>query len=1278
MIDERQVKQLLDEVLNSERTPEEVCGHCPELVAEVSRRWQHVRLVDAELEALFPKTVHGPEPMALEPSEQGVGLPRVPGYKVFGVLARGGMGVIFQARHLKLNRIVALKMLLAGAYASPLELARFRREAEAVAALRHPHIVQVYDVGDLDGHPYFTMEFVEGGSLAQQLDKNRPTVRQAAEMVATMACAMQFAHKSGIIHRDLKPANILLTADGTPKITDFGLARIQGGTEFTLSGARLGTPSYMAPEQALGMTSALGPAVDVYSLGAVLYELLTGRPPFQGETVADIERQVIAEEAKLPSYLNANVPRNLDTICLKCLSKKPARRYASAQDLADDLHRYLDGLPVLARPVGALERGAKWVRRRPALAALMLMLLVTLAAAVGTSIWLQQQRSSRQAFARHIIEEGIPRAYELAHQEQWQDARKHLGNVRSHLPYADSDELKQRIARAQQDIGFAEQLERIRESHTYSVTESHALWQMVKQDWGKEYTEAFAQAQIDINDVETAVATIRASKIQGPIVAALDLWALAAFHEKNDSLQAQLLRIARLADPDAFWRNRFRDPNAWGDAHKLVQLADDAATVPTPPAAHQLAIVSLCLHKADSSFDALSFIQKAQRSRPRDRWLTWELGVALERLGRYPEAATYFRIVLAQRPDNPWILDHMSLALCNAHEIQDAIALSRLALDREPNNVVLRQHLAVTLLQDKQFDEAQSECRRILKTDPNNAPATFVIAAAFSNSGRPLEALPLYRRALEIDPHYVLAGYYLGLDLLQLRRFDEAEVAFQQVVQISPFYWPGHLGLSRTALRLGKHDESVAERQWLIRIMGSNSKATVTQLEPNFDPVALFSEVNEGLAVSQCWLGRDAEARAAAHRVNPTSLPIATAKNVWQQMERIKLLRPIEARLPAILAGKEMPADYATQLAVAEWLHEDKHRTYFAARLYAAVFAKQPEVAEELDAQRRYEAACAAAQAGCGLGEDAGQLDETTKAGLRKQALAWLTAERIAWAKRDQRATTKEEQDRIAKTLSIWLRSADLTCVHAPDALEKLPTAESIAWQQLWDDVRYHTVKDSEAPLAQARWCAAHKEWVRAMRSYAEYFSKAQKINGEVWFEYAAVQLLAGDDKAYRQTCLTMLEKVKLASPEIRAYHAARACTLALGSVEDAAWPERASTAELMHYPKDFWSLTEQGALHYRARRYKEAVPVLRQSLQAEPRSGAAVLNWLWLAMSYQQLGEREEAQRWLDKATAWLDKIGNVIPANADTLNLHLHNWLEAQILRREAQKLFAVSAEK
>lgn len=323
-------------------------------------------------------------------------IPSIPGYEIEGELGRGGMGVVYRARQTDLNRPVAIKMILGGKYSDPVAQARFLVEAEVIAAIQHPHIVQVFEFGRHDDQPYFVLEYVGGGSLAAKLKATgRFVSRDAAIMVAKLADGMATAHQKGVVHRDLKPANVLLTDMGEPKITDFGLAKTSQ-SDLTMTGAVMGTPSYMSPEQAAGKTRELGTPTDVYALGAILYELLTGRAPFKGDTAMSTLEQVLTQEPERLRTIDPKISSDLETICLKCLEKDAQKRYATAAALVMELNAYLAGRPIAARPVGTLERTWKWMKRNPAWAAGIAAAILILGIATALSVLIREQVIEQQ------------------------------------------------------------------------------------------------------------------------------------------------------------------------------------------------------------------------------------------------------------------------------------------------------------------------------------------------------------------------------------------------------------------------------------------------------------------------------------------------------------------------------------------------------------------------------------------------------------------------------------------------------------------------------------------------------------------------------------------------------------------------------------------------------------------------------------------------------------------------------------------------------------------
>jgi WD40 repeat protein/tRNA A-37 threonylcarbamoyl transferase component Bud32 len=388
---------------------------------------------------------------------------RVADYEILEEVGRGGMGVVYKARHVELHRVVALKMLLASYFADRDQRLRFRAEAEAVARLQHPHIVQLFEIGEyeVDANlpcPYFSLEFVEGGNLAERLAGQLPPPRQAAAWLELLARAVHYAHQQGIIHRDLKPSNILLTCDGQPKICDFGVAKLVAGSDLkTLSGVLVGTAEYMAPEQATGRTAA-EPATDVYALGAILFELLTGRPPFKGTSTLDTLNQVKEQEPVPPRRLQPRVPRDLETIALKCLAKEARQRYPTAAALAEDLHCFLAGKPLTARPVSGWEQAVQWCRRRPAQAALIAALLCVTVLGMAGVIWqLLRAEAAREVAIREreTASEERTKAIQLADElrtqrdaAEWQTYRAHIAAAASALQLHNASSARQHLMAA--------------------------------------------------------------------------------------------------------------------------------------------------------------------------------------------------------------------------------------------------------------------------------------------------------------------------------------------------------------------------------------------------------------------------------------------------------------------------------------------------------------------------------------------------------------------------------------------------------------------------------------------------------------------------------------------------------------------------------------------------------------------------------------------------------------------------------------------------------------
>jgi serine/threonine-protein kinase len=1067
---------LLEEMLDSGRTPEEVCRECPDLLPEVRRRWRAFRLVDGSLAALFPDPEKTSGADAIVAVPHPTELPQVPGYRVEALLGRGGMGVVYRAWHLRLNRAVALKMLLAGPCARPEELERFRREAEAVAALHHPDIVQIYDAGDVDGRPYFTMELVEGGSLANHIEGVPQPARQAAALVATLAEAVHAAHQSGIVHRDLKPGNILLTRDGTPKVTDFGLARrLQGNGGLTLSGAPLGTPSYMAPEQALGKNAAIGPATDVYALGAILYELLTGRPPFRAESPTATLQQVLTDEPVPPARLNRLVPRDLETICLKCLHKEAGYRYASARELADDLRRFLNDEPIRARPPGRWERSRRWLRHRPALAVGLVAAVLLTIGLVGAGLWLNRQQAAKARGVEQDLQEATVQQKKFA----WAEAAAALERAKGRLGAGGPAELHRRVEQAahrldqaRRDASLAARLEAIRlkrATHVEGYFNSGSERRFTNARADQDYERAFRQAGLaEVGKDPAAAATgVRESVVSEALLAGLTDWAVCAVARDR---QDWLLAVARQADPGA-WSNRVRDPAAWRDGAALAALA---RATPVTQQATPLRI-ALAERLQATGGDAVGALRQVRREHPDDSWVNFASGKVFREEGKPEEAVACYRKALQNRPEAA-VVNNLGLALYDVHvragdgNWDEAIDCYQKILDQDRRSAPAHNNLGVVLKIKGDWDNAVEHFRLALQLDPGSAPAHCNLGVITAYRGVPHEAIKHLREALRLDPRCALAHYHLGVVLLGKDRFDTSWDNYQRALRDDPKNRQAYGGIYHEAFIHAldhSHQAIDFDPRWALTpgalgLTLQNQRRLAEALDHydralGCDPQLAVAEGARGQALLA--QGRFLEARTATRRclellaqdscrIEPSASG-NIRRNMPGQLRRCERLLALEQRLPAVLRQEEEPPA-EERLEFAE-LCAMKGRYAAAAGLYAGAFAAAPHLAEELDAGRRYNAACAAALAGFGRGADAAGLSEADRARWRRQARTWLRADVAAWTQKLDTGA-KAGRELVQRVSARWWADPGLAWLHEASVGEGLPPAERQECLALWQD----------------------------------------------------------------------------------------------------------------------------------------------------------------------------------------------------------------------------------
>ncbi len=793
------------------------------------------------------------------PDAAGETLPPALGdFRLVREVGRGGMGIVYEAEQVSLRRRVALKVLPFAATLDPRQLQRFHNEAQAAACLHHTNIVPVYFVGSERGVHFYAMQFIDGRPLSALIremrqpsepapagpaaveqttaftpadgmgaatdsaarlstlgtgagGRGRDYFHRVAEWGVQAAEALDHAHQAGIVHRDIKPANLLLDGAGRLWVTDFGLAHVaHGEAGLTMTGDLVGTLRYMSPEQALAKRVPIDHRTDVYSLGATLYELLTLRPAFAGSDRQELLRQIAFEEPRQLRRLDKAIPAELETIVLKALEKNPADRYGTAQELADDLRRWLDDKPIRARRPSWRQVAAKWARRHRAVVWATAVVLVV---AAGFGVWRLQQRAAAEREAEVILQE----AGRLQEAEKWPEA---LSAIRRAEPLLNTgllgEGLRQRVQERLKDLKMVDKLEQIRLNEAV-VKDGH--FDRAQAD--PAYAQAFREYGIDVTalSAEEAAGRIRARGIHVELAAALDDWAFVcrAHRDKGDTTWKELLALARAADPDEL-RNHLRDIRERTDVDALKKLAAPGIADKLPLST--LVLLGEGLARIGAWEQAVAVLREAQPRHPGNFWINHDLAFTLHKVGpaHLEEAVRYYTAAVALRPSSPGAHLNLGNALKDKSKLNEAIAEYREAINLDKDYAEAHCNLGVALREKGQVDEAINELREAIRLKKDDALAHVDLGIALEGKGRLDEAIAAYREAIRHQKDCVEAHGNLGNALRAKGRLDEAIAECRMALQLKKDDAPSHCNLGVALAVKGQLDEAIAEFREAIRL----------------------------------------------------------------------------------------------------------------------------------------------------------------------------------------------------------------------------------------------------------------------------------------------------------------------------------------------------------------------------------------------------------------------------------------------------------------------------